>query len=161
MTAIKKLIILILVFSCTQALARIKGISTRNQLLQQLQISLNTNIADLNLPQTLVSKLPLANDLTLVKASFFSAWRQITFNACSDALAVGNISIDLNDRQSFARDLENLSLTSWGESIQDHETQFFWEIAANQSGTEDSIINRKSLVCSSLLSSPKVYLIKD
>ncbi len=145
------------IFMMSSVQAEITGVSSKTSLLQQLQISLNIPINQMRIPETLVSKFPVTNELTEIKPSFLAAWTQATFVSCKRAIERNQIP-QLENPTEIKKWIETFSTTSWGMKANADETQSLYG-AAFTNNENETPIHKMSLLCSLIMSSPKVYLI--
>jgi len=137
--------------------AEVTGVSSKTSLLQQLQISLDISVAQMGLPENVTSKLPLTNELDQVKPSFLAAWTQSSFLACKRAIERNKIP-QLEEEAKIKEWIGEMALTSWGSEASKQEVQSFYE-AAFTNNPDETPVHKMSLLCSLILSSPKVYFI--
>jgi hypothetical protein len=146
-------IIALSIFSIT-AHAKIQGIATRAALLSQLQLSLGVNIQDLNLPTSLVAKLPVKNEIEEIKTSFLNSWTQITYLACSATSTEKNVNDFTKNPKSWIR---IFAKKTWAVEPNDKEVDDIYQIVNGLN--DESLSNKYILTCSLILSSPRVYII--
>lgn len=139
--------------------AKVVGVASKVSLLQQLQISLGITIAQMELPPTTISKLPLTNELTEIKPSFFASWTQTTFLACKKAIQLGSFPVPKTEKERKEKIVE-FATNSWGVEPSQKEVDMLYQAGFSQGSTE-SDIHKMSIVCSAVLSSPKVYVIAE
>lgn len=145
------------VMMCGFAHANITGVSSKTSLLQQLQISLNIPVNQMRIPETLVSKFPVGNELTEIKPSFLAAWTQATFISCKRAIERNQVP-QLENATDIKKWIETFTAASWGMKANATETQDLYA-ATFTNNQNETPIHKMSLLCSMIMSSPKVYLI--
>ena len=139
------------------ASADVTGVSSKISLLQQLQINLGITVQQMRLPEQVVSKLPVTNDLEEVRPSFLAAWTQTTFLACKRSIQSNKIP-QLEKEEEIKNWIKNMTISSWGEEASKTETDELFS-ATFTKNPDETPIHKMSLLCSLILSSPKVYFI--
>lgn len=151
----KQWLIIIFIFSMPlSSYAKIVGVSSKIQLLQQLSLSLNVPVADMNIPSSLIDKLPNTTQIEEVTTTFLTAWTQITYIGCSKAMSNGKMNLTLNE-STAKKWITQLSESTWGAApLAEDVNLIFQSTLANKVNDKQAHV----LACSMILSSPKSFL---
>ena len=146
-----------LLFAHGTILASVIGVAPRAALLQQLQLGLEIKLKDYNLPSYLTTKLPTGNRPELMTSTFMSAWTQLTYSVCKQAVVKGQVPPNLSTPDSIKKWLTKISVNSWSTPSQANEIQTAYDAGFNSANTGLPQNVRLALSCSYVLSSPNVY----
>ena len=153
----KLLIIFVALVATVPASAKVAGIASEVALLQQLQLSLGLNIDQMDLPQSLLDKLPVTTAIEEIKPSFLSSWTQITYLGCSEAIRRNRL--DTQTEPEKTREwIREFATTAWGMSPTDKEVEEAYE-AGFFAGSKEAAERKTAITCALILSSPKVYVV--
>ena len=137
--------------------AEVTGVASKASLLQQLQISLDITVQQMRLPEQVVSKLPLTNDLEEIKPSFLAAWTQTSFLACKRAVQANKIPT-LEKQDEIENWIKSMTAASWGAEASTAEAKELYS-ATFTNNIDETPVHKMSLLCALIMSSPKVYFI--
>ena len=141
------------------ALADVVGVSSKAALLQQLQIGLEIRLKDYDLPTYLTSKLPAGTSPELITSTFLSAWTQLTFSVCQQAIAKGQVPPNLSSQGPIEKWLIKIASRSWYRPSQSTDIQAAYDAGFNSANSNLPQSTRLALSCSFVFSSPNVYTI--
>lgn len=160
-TTFSSIVIFLASGSLLHAQSRVSGVSTKNALLHQIQLGLNINLSKYTLSASLLSKLPTTNNLSSITSSFQSAWTQLTFSVCSEAISKGEIPTNLSTASAIKAWLRNLATKTWAVTPGDSDIENSYQAGFSTVSVSVSAKNKMALSCSHILSSPNLYTILE
>ena len=154
----KMIISIVSLLIVVPSLARVDALATKTALMQQLQLSLDMNINNMNLPENLLAKLPVTTAIEEITPSFLSAWTQVTFLACDRAIQTNRIQY-LSDENEVKEWIKSFTAKSWGVEATNDEVEEIYQ--AGYGLKHNTSRHQMSFSCSMVLSSPKVYVVSS
>ncbi|MCX6123658.1 MAG: hypothetical protein NTV34_02750 [Proteobacteria bacterium] len=152
-------IALTLIVTSDLSFASVVGVSSRVALLQQLQFGLEIKLKDYDLPAYLTSKLPSGTQPELITSTFLSAWTQLTYMVCQQAIAKSQVPTNLTTPDAIKKWLTKIASKSWTKQSQQSEIGAAYEAGFNSVNSTLPQTSRLALSCSFILSSPNFYAI--